>query len=506
MSAPSTAVTVATAGGLVAGTEHEGAWCFRAIPYAAAPLGALRFQAPRPHEGWAGVLAADAWGAAAPQATTILDHVMGTKDTPQSEDCLSLNVFTPAADDARRPVLVWVHGGAFTTGTAATPWYSGAAFARNGDVVVVSLNYRLGALGYLHLGDHDPRFPTSGINGSLDQLAAIDWVRANIAGFGGDPDNITVFGESAGGAAVLTLAAMPAAAGRFRRVAAQSPSLRQLRTREEARRFTDVFLHQFGGTIDELIAAPVQQVLEAQRRTVAELGPAAIRAFAPTVGLAQLPEDPATAFQRGHLAQLDVLIGTTADEMNLFTAFDPTHPQLDRDQVLRRAAVMLSGDRGTAERVLAGFERSRPEASPPQLASALATEHGFRLPAVRLAASHAQQGGRAFVYLFRWPTPAFGGALGACHGLEIPFVFHNLNAEGVALFTGDDPERERLAGLMHRAWIAFARNGGPVHDELPHWPRYHHHERSTVVFTAQATAEVVDDPDGHELALWDGID
>ena len=226
------APTVETTSGKLIGATHRGTHVFRGIPFAAPPVGALRFRPPQPVAPWSGVREALTFGPMAPQLPSALEALAGNTPLGQSEDCLTLNVWTPACDGAKRPVMVWIHGGGFTTGTAASPWYSGTNLALQGDVVVVTANYRLGALGFMHLADVGGEAWGSSANcGILDQVAALRWVRDNVAGFGGDPDNVTVFGESAGGCSVVTLLATPAAKGLFHKAIAESASVAQVRTR-----------------------------------------------------------------------------------------------------------------------------------------------------------------------------------------------------------------------------------------------------------------------------------
>jgi len=353
--------------------------------------------------------------------------------------------------------------------------------------VLVTLNYRLGALGYLHLADLDgERFAGSGNLGLLDQVAALDWVQANIAGFGGDPGNVTVFGESAGGASVLALLACPAAAGRFRRAVAESPSILQLRSRVQATAAAEQVLARLGigpGQLDRLFAVPVPALLDAQAGFV---GPELFTAFAPTPDGTVLPgpvADGATA------SDAPLLVGTNRDELYLFTALDGRTATVDAAG-LRTVAERYAGD--DADALVAAYAAARPERTPGQLGAAITGDDAFWLPAIALAENRRAA---TWMYRFDWPTPVFGGVLGACHGLELPFVFDTLTA--ARGFVGDDPVLPGLAADVHRAWVAFATAGDPG------WPAYDAAWRTTMRFDAPST--VVDDPDGDLRSRWSGL-
>ena len=487
---------VATTTGDVRGRHDDGVATFRGIPFASAE----RFGVPRPVAPWTGTRDAIAFGPQAPQRPGIMERALGAGDLAIAEDCLNLNVWTPGCDDARRPVLVWIHGGGFLTGTGASPWYDGSAFARSG-VVVVTCNYRLGAFGFTHLAGltaatHGDRFAASGNLGLLDQVAALDWVRDNIAGFGGNPDDVTIFGESAGGASVLALMAMPGAAGRFQRAIAQSASFTQLRSRRRAEEAASELLAALDlspADAHRLLDVPLDRVLDAQER-VARPGPAAFTAYAPTPDGVILPQPVVDALDTGASAGVPLVIGTTRDEMNLFTFLDESYGSMDDGGLIERARVVF-GDQARA--VVETYQAARPDLTPGGVASAIATDHAFRIPAVRLAEAHATRRRPTWMYLFAWTTPVFGGRLGSCHGLELPFVFHALDAAGAALFTGDGPERAGVADAMHGAWTAFATGGDPG------WAGYDAATRSTMRFAAPS--EVVDDPDGDVRAAWNGM-
>ena len=409
----------------------------------------------------------------APQVAGALDQMMGGNPPPIDEDCLQLNVFTPARDNGARPVLVWIHGGAFTNGTAHMAWYDGAALVERGDVVVVTINYRLGALGYL--GDTNC--------GTLDKVSALRWVQRHIADFGGDPSNVTVFGESAGGAGIVALYATPAADGLFHRAWAMSPSILQLRTSEQAAEYQRTFLDLLGAdSLEAAKAAPLDDILDAQNRM--PLSGAGLKNFSPTEGCASIPKpilDVAAADLR------PLVIGTTRDEMLLFTTFDPSRAGWTDAEVDRQFSKRFGA---TSDEAVAEYRRLRPDTNPSQLISAMQTDEMFRVPAQQLAADRAAA---TWMYLFDARSTAFGGALGSCHGGDIPYIFDNLGQPGVPMFLGNDPAQD-VAEHFSEALIGFARSGEPQ------WREYDEDHRSTQIFGTDAG--VASDPESTIRQLW----
>ena len=495
---------VETALGRVEGVAERGVQCFRGIPFARPPVGRLRFRPPEPGIPWSGVRPAAGYGPSAPQNASPLEQLFGSAPVAWDEaECLTLNIWTPAADGARRPVMVWVHGGAFVGGSGATPWYDGTRFAAGHDVVVVTLNYRLGVFGFLHLEDAagEP-YAGSGNVGILDQVAALRWVAENIAAFGGDPGNVTVFGESAGGMSVGTLLGLPAARGLFRRAVLQSGAGHNAVSREQAARVArDVLSHLGvdGDPAGRLAEVPPAALLEAQ----AKVAGANLRqglAFQPVIDGGTLPALPVDSVRAGSASGVDVLVGTTRDEWHLFAALDPRLSGLDESTL--RDAIGELVPAGVAADALDVYRSGRSGASPAQVVSAMMTDRIFRIPAIRLAEAHAGAGGRAFMYLFSWATPAFGGRLGSCHALEIPFVFANLDRPGVPVFCGDEPPAG-LAATMNAAWARFARGGDPGGPGVEGWPGYEAERRATMVLDVDCHLE--DDPMAGERRLWDGV-
>ncbi len=496
-----------TTGGTVEGFESDGILQFRSIPYAASPEGHGRFRAPQPVEPWSGVRDATQHGSIAPQAASMLESMLGTKQRPMGEDCLTLTVTTPSLDGSR-PVMVWIHGGGFQTGSGSVPWYDGRQLARHGDVVVVAINYRLGALGWLRV-DHllGDEYAGSGNSGLRDQIAALSWVQENIAGFGGDPEQVTIFGESAGGMSVATLLGTPAAAGLFNRAIAQSGACHNIAEPDEAAAATAAVLRQLGGDDDAdpelLLSTPAEHLVTAQEAAAAELQrqpDARLRLpFAPVHDGVVLPEPPLDRVRAGGASEVSLLTGTTADEWALMHL--GARQKMDDERLLRRADRAFAGRGAEALDV---YRRSRPDATTDELWVALMTDIVFRIPAIRLAEAQVAHQPDTWMYRFSHRSPAFDGRLGACHAIEIPFVFDNLARGGVEAFVGDtDDDLQRLAAVTSSAWLSFARTGDPGHEGLPTWPRYDEERRAVMDF--DSTCQLLDDPEGAERVLYDGI-
>jgi para-nitrobenzyl esterase len=478
---------------------------FRGIPYAAPPVGPLRFAPPAEGSPWQGIRDATAFGPAAPQRPDPLVGRLGLlPDGPQSEDCLTLNVWTPALD-GRRPVLVWLHGGGFIGGTSGVPLYDGARLAREGDVVVVTVNYRVGALGFLYLGSGRANF------GLQDQLAALRFVARHAGAFGGDPGSVTVFGESAGAGSVCALLAMPAARGLFRRAIVQSAAPEGMLAPAQAAERTGKLLAKLGlEARDEarLRELPLAELLEAQEQTNAEGPHAKGLLFLPVVDGETLPVAPLEAAASGSAREVELLIGTTREEMHLYV-LSGLADRIPEALLPRILAAQLAGEAGdpaaAAEGLVAGYRRlfaeRGAEASPAELFYALQTDLGLRWPSHRLAARHAQHQPRTYAYLFSWRSPLEGGALRACHALDLPFTFGTLGAPGMAEFAGAGPEAEALSASLRAAWVAFAGRGDPSHPGLGSWPAYAAPRFATMELGARCG--VLEAPFAAESALWE---
>ena len=501
--APPPSPVILTANGPVRGkaTPEGDVLLFRGIPYAAPTGGANRWAPPRPAPPWTDELDATRFGPVAPQNPSALETTLGSSSTAMGEDCLRVNVWTPAADGAPRPVMVWIHGGGFTGGSGATPWYDGRAFCRRGDVVVVTLNYRLGVLGFLDLSAlGDPPLDHSGLCGLLDQIAALRWVRDNIAAFGGDPGAVTIFGESAGAMSIGALLAMPEASGLFHKAILQSGACQNTSSPEQSRAVADDVLQAAGlSSIEALRAAPVEALLAAQA-TVELRHRGGGLPFQPVVGGPDLPRPPLDAVAAGAAAGVPLLVGTTLEEMRLFGMWDQKLATLDDDGIVARWRPAVGEE---TAKIVAAYRAERPDATATELWTTVATDWVFRMPAIRLLEAQLRHQPACWSYLFTMRSTAFGGALGACHALEIPFVFDNLDRPGVAMFTGEPEGAAELAVAMQEAWIAFARHGDPRAGVLADWSPYDCESRNTMELGP--TCRLVADPYDRERRIWEGV-
>jgi para-nitrobenzyl esterase len=492
--------------GPVEGAEREGVLRFAGIPFAKPPVDELRFRPPQPADPWDGVRPATSFGHTCLQNPMGIEVLFGGQPEPVSEDCLYLNVWTPALDDAERPVMVWIHGGAFVMGSGSSTMYDGASFARRGDVVFVSLNYRLGEIGYSHLAHLDESYAGSGNCGVLDQVAALEWVRANIANFGGDPDNVTIFGESAGGMSVGTLLGTPAAKGLFHKAIPQSGAAHNSLPAKLAAEVTDELMTRLNvRTVAELVAVPGDQLLKQRADLLAETFGDPDRTMTggalpwePVHDGTVLPDPPLDAVRAGLNADVPLLVGTTNEEWKLFSLVVPGGEMTEKKVVAR--ASRLVGD-GAA--FVEGYRGGGGELPPAELFDRMATDYVFRIPAIRLAEAQLRHTPAVWMYRFDWRSRAFGGALGACHAIELPFVFHNVDRPGMAMFLGDGPPPTELADQVQDAWVAFARNGDPNTTALPDWPPYDESRRATMQLAEPC--RLLDDPQATTRRLWDHV-
>jgi para-nitrobenzyl esterase len=493
-------VIASTSNGKVQGLEKDGVVQFRGIRYATAE----RFRPPQPVVPWDGVYEATAFGSPAPQNPSPLESMLSAPPVQGSEDCLFLNVYTPAVDDRARPVMVWIHGGAFTAGQGSTPWYSGSRLAANGDVVVVTINYRLGTLGFLHLdGVLGTGFEGSGNNGIRDQIAAIRWVKDNIAAFGGDPDRIMIFGESAGGMSVGTLLGTPGVPELLSGAIAQSGAADHAKSPDDAKQVTSILLDELRlseSGADALLGVPVDALLAAQLGAAAPLAEITGLGlpFSPVVDGVVLPQAPIDAIRAGSAANVSLLAGTTAEEWRLFHVMERAAGPME-DAHLERRLEKSVGDR--ARDVITAYRDEVPAASNDDLWCAIATDWVFRIPSVRLLEAQSAHQPSTRSYVFTYKSTAFDGALGACHAIEIAFAFDNVDRRGVNFFLGavDDGTRA-LSSAVSRAWTAMARTGSPHHDGIPPWPAYSDAARN--VMELGPMIRVLDDPGSGPRQLW----
>ena len=488
---------VITRSGRLNGSRERGVNVWRGIPYAAAPVGRLRFRAPQPPLAWSGLRDATAFGASAPQPSSVAEEVLGLFGrVPSSEDCLFLNIWSRGPGGPPRPVLVWVHGGSFLNGAGSDPLYDGRTFAARGDVVVVTVNYRLGPLGFLHLGGDGGADDNAGLR---DIVAALAWVRDNIAAFGGDPGCVTLFGQSAGAMAIGALLGVPAARGLFHRAILQSGAARHVHDRASAERVRRAVLRAAGlggGDGDALRALPAERLVGA---AVGVAGGVSLTGlpFQPLVDGVFLPASPLDTVRSGGAAGVPLLLGTTRDELGLYAVMAARDPSNEVSKRWRRLRAMggLAAMLGPLRlmRIAAAY-RGEPGG---QLA--MAGDLVFRQPALDLAAAQAAHA-PVFLYRFDWASPAYGGALGAAHAVEVPFVWNTLALPQAALVARDGPAERCLADAMQDAWIAFARTGAPVALTLPPWPAYEPGARATMILDTEPRVE--SDPGRVRRLAW----
>jgi para-nitrobenzyl esterase len=477
----------------------EGVTTFKGLPYAAPPFGPRRLAAPQPPEPWSGVRDAMDFGPTAPHPgyAPPYDRLLPDPQIP-GEDCLNLNVWTPEpTSGAALPVMVWIHGGAFVNGSGAVPTYDGTRFAGDG-VVLVTINYRLGVEGYLWLED--------GTNnrGLLDQIAALEWVHENIAAFGGDPGNVTVFGESAGAMSIGALLASPRAEGLFHRAIVQSGAGHHAVTPETARLVAGELARRLGvePTAEAIAAVPPRQLLEAQVAVTLEAqsnpdparwGEVAsnLMAFEPVVDGDVLPALPIERIAAGAAPGVAILAGSNAEEHNLYLV-PPGITESMPEEGPPGVAAAYGLD---VEAALAAYRAQRLDGTPGQMVSDVMTDWFFRIPAIRVSEARTTAGEGSWHYEFAWRSPQFDGRMGACHALELGFVFDTLG-EGSGL-TGPNPPQE-VADAMHRAWVAFATTGDPG------WPPYDLERRPVMRFAAPRSV-VIDDPRAETRRLWDAV-
>lgn len=491
---------IETVQGTVDGTARTGYERFLGIPYAQPPVGRLRFRAPEPPLPHAGTFVADTYGPHAPQPFSTMEHFLG-EGVPIVTDeagCLRLNVWTPRCDDARRPVMVWMHGGAFVSGASTTPWYDGERFAVDHDLVMVSFNYRLGVLGFTYLGELGPDLAGSGSLGVQDAVAALRWVKDNIAHFGGDPSNVTIFGESAGAMGVGTLLAMPEARGLFHKAILQSGAASSAKSTDAATRHTNELMSILGldrVELDALQGLSVTTLIEAYQALATAHAREGLVSM-PVVDGSVIDRSPLEAVEQGAASDIPLLIGTNRDEWRLFALFDQEFMATDEEGLASRLEMLLSDNAAAGLRT---YSERLGDASPAEILASALTDSVFRIPAIRLAEAQHRGGGSAWMYLFTWAIPQAKNELGSCHALELPFVFNTLDKPVAELFVGQDPPRQ-LARDVNATWAAFARYGNPERGAFGEWPPYEPIDRKTMIIDVES--RVQSDPLGDERALW----
>ena len=489
--------SVTVAQGTLRGFSSGGVHAFLGVPYALPPFGERRFGAPVPVPPGDDVRDCLAYGHTPPKAPypSPIDEILA-EETIEGEDILNLNVWTPELGDARLPVLVWIHGGAFVNGSGAVATYDGSRFARDG-VVCVTINYRLGPDGFLFLDGAPPN------RGLLDQIAALEWVRDNIAAFGGDPDKVTIAGESAGAMSATTLLASPRAEGLFRAVISQSGAGNHVHSAAVGRKVMEGLAEhlKIAPTREAFAAVPNVDLYTAQfhfsryiaaHRDVPRWEELTVNSmpFEPTIDGDLVPGVPLERIRAGAGADVALLTGTNKDEMTLFLVPTGLIGVMNEPMFFGLATMYQLPPKGTQV-----YRDARPDAQAGLLFIEVATDWFFRIPALRVAEARADGPAPSYVYQFDWETPSWNGRLGATHALEVPFVFDALDAPGVAPLVGPEPP-QALADEMHRAWVQFVTSGDPG------WPVYGP-ERAVMRFDAQS--ELVKDPDSGRRRVWEGL-
>jgi para-nitrobenzyl esterase len=497
--ADSASPVAATKYGKVRGASAGGVCTFKGIHYGANPEAAGRFLPPVPPQPWNGVAEALHYGDLAPQnlsSATGSDIRMAMGDIfgpgKVSENCLVLNVWTPDLVHRRRPVMVWLHGGGYTGGSDGSPTYDGTHLAHKQDVVVVGINHRLNVFGYLYLGKISKTYADSGNVGMLDCVLALEWVRDNIANFGGDPENVTIFGESGGGGKVSVLMAMPPAKGLFHKAIVESGSTLRVSTTDEADVAARKYLAQLklsADHVDDLQKLPMNDLLTALR---AMTGPNSIR-LGPVVdglSLSRQPFDPDAPAQS---ADIPMLIGTNGTESTLLMGMGDTSlfSLNEADMRAKLKSYLHLADDGKLDALIATYKQNHPNATASDIYFAVTTDRMMRMNAITQAERKvAQAAAPAYMYLFAWQTPILNGKLRSPHAIELGFVFDN--TDKTASYNGAGADTAPLAAKMSAAWAAFARTGNPNTPSLPHWAAYEANTRATMIFNDEC--KVVNDP------------
>lgn len=513
--------------GKIRGTIADGVRIYRGIPYGADTGGKNRFLPPQPVKKWQGVRDALEFGNMAPQSSggpgseppppTNNARITRTlfaplTSQPESEDCLYLNVWSKGVGQkADRPVMVWLHGGGFISGSGASSLYDGINLCRRGDVVVVTINHRLGALAHLNLYPFikDEKYKNSGMAGMLDAVQALEWVRDNIAAFGGNPNNVTIFGESGGGRKVSTLLATPAAKGLFHRAIIQSgPGLR-FPTQEIAAMRTKILMEELGLTTDQtdkLLTIPFEKITAAQitaeRKTIAQLPESAPffdrYGWSPVIcdALPNSPFDPEAPMES---LDIPVMIGSNRHEMALFISPNKALDVIDM-KMLRAQVKPLAGE--FTDELIAIYQKQYPTENLRGILLLILADDRYRIDSIKLAErKSAKEAAPIYMYRFDWETPVWNGLLRASHALEIPFVFNNAQLSDA--FTGGGPDAVQLSAVMSETWMSFARTGNPNNPMLPNWKPYEEKNRATMIFND--LSELENDPGSAERKAWKKI-
>jgi len=465
---------VHTKQGKIQGVKEGNILVFRGIRYAEPPIGQLRFCPPKPVKSWEDTLIAQDFG---PRALQPTDSDTSNENVSYSEDCLNLNIWTPAIDGKKREVIFWIHGGGFVTGSGSNPKTSGRVFAERDDIVFVSINYRLGAFGFLHLGDLlGDRYKTSGNCGILDIIAALRWVKENIAYFGGDPDCVTVMGQSAGAKCIGALLVAPEAKGLFHRAILQSGAFQSIRDKNTAQQITDSLLQELSLKKEEaykLLELPAEVILEAEKKLVASVRGSYI--FGPVVDGLTIPHSPEKMIEQKAVNAVPVLIGTNKAEAKSFS-FCSLETGISKEYIINT----LFGKNGPI--VMKVYHAACMKKSEEEAWQEILTDYLYGIAAIHLAEMLSDLGIPVWLYRFD-----FGGTSDAVHGRELAFVWNDASTREIPK-NGED-----LASKVHEAWVSFARTGQPQTTQLPKWMPYNSKEPTRMLFDTECKIQHLDD-------------
>ena len=490
-----------TTSGKIQGYFNRGVIKFKGIPYAAPPVGNLRFKPPVPIEPWEGILDATKYGPVAPQPPSALEN-MFSDPLPNSEaDCLTLNIWTQNLKDNLQPVMFFIHGGAFITGSGRA--LDGSRLVLRGNVVVVSINYRLGALGFLYMHDVPDASPNVAL---LDMVTALRWVKENISKFGGDPENITIFGESAGGSAVACLLGMPSAKGLFHRAILQSQASNKYSYNLiTGTSYYENLMKNLGiekGDVGNLRKIPFEEIVNVQERF--ERIRLEIPRAGPIIDKDTLPIHPLEAVKNGYTKDIDLFIGSNLNEIKLWSMWASEEEEMNTEGLKKSIDSLmrlLKHDESKSKEIIEIYKQLRK--NPSDINDAIYTDYMFHIPSIRLAEEQSQHRANTYMYLFSWKTPLAGGRYGAMHALELSFVFGILLDKDIGIFPRKSEETQELSEKMMDAWASFARTGNPNHENIPELPPYDKEKRATIIFDKEVTIE--QDPYSDERAAWEDI-
>ena len=492
---------VQTKSGKIQGYLENGIEIYKGIPYAEAPIGDLRFREPRPKKPWEDLRDCTQFGTIAPQHQPDDPKIQ----LPEDEDCLYLNIWTPCSDEKRRPVMVWIHGGGFIIGTGARPRSDGARLAAYGNVVFVSFNYRIGALGFLNLSGIPPNL------GIQDQVLALKWIEDNIDKFGGDPDNITIFGESAGGQSVAILLAIPSSKGLFHGAIIESGSVnprdfKPERSKEGAKKF----ISKLGikkENFDELRKVPLKKLMTVQKKMVGGLLNIKGSPFWPFIDGEFIPEQPIEVIRKGNNQQVPMIIGHNENELGFLSELLKNSGRLKRKIISKfvRSYVQKSGiNKNDLQRLIDIYKEELKKKFPnnPFLYwDFVLSDSMFKIPIIRQLEAHTNHQSNIYYYKFSYRSPKFGFAL---HTFEIPFIFDTIDKQDVAEGAVEkSKESEVLTRIMMDTWVNFARTGNPNHKGIPKWPAYNLEKRHTMILSYNP--EIIETNEDPLLEIWNGI-